>query len=326
MTLADAVLQARWASAAPPADAPAHRVEPAPETDGALVGIDVGGTKVHAAAWLNGRLTEVTALTDPAGGHVALDQIARVVEQLTCGHRPAAVAIGAPGIPQHDGTLAHAPNVPGWDRIDVPAELGCRVGAPVRMENDVALAAWGEHLWGGERDLAFVAVGTGIGVGIVQGGGLLRGAAGGAGEVFDLPLVTASAVPGARILEDVASGPGLEREYAARSGVRAVTRTVLDRLPEDRAAAEAVEAVAAAVAHLVASIRCLLDPAVVVLGGGLGSRDELADEVCRQLDRLTPRPVQVDASRLGARAATVGALGLAHAVSGSPREARTDRQ
>lgn len=325
MTLADAVLKARWAAAAPPTDAPAHRVDLAPGIAGPLVGIDIGGTKVHAAAWTRAGLTELTAPTDPAGGLAAIDQVASVVTQLTGGQPPAAVAIGAPGIPQHDGTLAHAPNVPGWDRIDIPAALGRRVGAPVRMENDVALAAWGEHLWGGERDLSFVAVGTGIGVGIVQGGGLLRGSEGGAGEVFDLPLVTPSAAPGAHILEDVASGPGLEREYAARSGDAVATHEILARLREDPAAGAAVEAVAAGIAHLVASIRCLLDPALVVLGGGLGSRTELADEVRRRLDGLALRPVDVRVSRLGPRAATVGALGLAHALSGCPREAPARR-
>ncbi|GEN80695.1 ROK family protein [Actinotalea fermentans] len=342
MTLADAVLYAGWTATPPPPDAPASWIDlRRASTDGAgpLVGVDVGGTKVHGAAWARdgAALSEAAASTEPSGGLAAVDQIAALATGLGRGRRPSAVVLGAAGIPQPDGTLAHAPNLPGWDALDVPAALSARLGAPVVIENDVALAAWGEHLWGGEADLAFIALGTGIGVGIVQGGRLLRGATGGAGEVFDLPLVTGSAVPGARTLEDVASGPGLQREYAARagaadggagaggggaggadagagrSGALAATRDVLARAQDDPAAEEAVTAVAAAVAHLVVSIRCLLDPRIIVLGGGLGSRTEIVDAVRRQLGAGAHRPVDVRVSRLGPRAATVGALGLAHA-------------
>lgn len=133
--------------------------------------------------------------------------------------------------------------------------------------------------------------------------------------MFDLPLVTASAVPGGRILEDVASGPGLQREYAARAAEVVATRDVLARAPHDPAARDAVTTVAAAVAHLVVSIRCLVDPRLVVLGGGLGSRVEIATAVRREVERSAGRSVDLQVSRLGPRAATVGALGLAHFVA-----------
>ena len=315
MTLADAVLHAGWTADPPSPDAPASWIDlGSASTYGPLVGIDVGGTKVHGAAWTREAptLSEVTEPTNPAGGLAVVDQIAEMVARLDRGRRPSAVVLGAPGIPQRDGSLAQAPNLPGWDAIDVRAEVSARVGAPVVMENDVALAAWGEQLWGGEDDLAFVALGTGIGVGIINGGRLVRGATGGAGEVFDLPLVTASAVPEARILEDVASGPGFQREYEARTGVLAATREILARTPDDPDARAAVTTVAAAVAHLVVSIRCLLEPRLVVLGGGLGSQPEIAAAVRRQVDGMARRPVDLRISRLGPRAATVGALGLAH--------------
>ncbi len=322
MTLADAVLHAGWTADLPSPDAPASWLDlRGTGADGPVVGVDIGGTKVHGAAWGPDHtdLAEATELTDPAGGLAVVDQVAAMVARLGCGRRPAAVVLGVPGIPQEDGSLAQAPNLPGWDTLDVRAHVAARVGAPVLLENDVALAAWGEQVWGGEGDLAFVALGTGIGVGLVQSGRLLRGATGGAGEVFDLPLVTASAVPEARILEDVASGPGFQREYEARAGVLAATREVLARTPDDPAARQAVTTVAAAVAHLVVSIRCLLDPRLVVLGGGLGSRAEIADAVRHEVGLLAHRPVEVRISRLGPRAATVGALGLAHTRATTPR-------
>ncbi len=322
MTLADAVLHAGWTADLPSPDAPASWLDlRGTGADGPVVGVDIGGTKVHGAAWGPDHtdLAEATELTDPAGGLAVVDQVAAMVARLGCGRRPAAVVLGVPGIPQEDGSLAQAPNLPGWDTLDVRAHVAARVGAPVLLENDVALAAWGEQVWGGEGDLAFVALGTGIGVGLVQGGRLLRGATGGAGEVFDLPLVTASAVPEARILEDVASGPGFQREYEARAGVLAATREVLARTPDDPAARQAVTTVAAAVAHLVVSIRCLLDPRLVVLGGGLGSRAEIADAVRHEVGLLAHRPVEVRISRLGPRAATVGALGLALTRATTPR-------
>lgn len=317
MSLVDAVLQAGWTTVQPPSHAPVARIDRALaglDRSAPLVGIDVGGTKVHGASWVPGAcdLTEATSSTEQTGGQRAIDQITHLVAALASGGVPSAVALGVPGTPRPDGTVAHAPNVPGWDVIDVPTALGLRLGgAGVTMENDVNMAAWGEHMWGGERDLAFVAIGTGIGVGLVQDGRLVHGTEGGAGEVFDLPLVTDSAVPGADIIEDVASGPGLEREYAARSGMLAGSRDVLARVGTDQAAYDAVTAVAAAVAHLVAAIRCVLDPAVVVLGGGLGSQPVIVDAVRREIEGVVRRPVQVRVSALGPRAGTLGALGRA---------------
>ena len=100
--------------------------------------------------------------------------------------------MGSPGIiDPKSGAIVIAPNIAGLDSIDVPAALRARLGIDIAIENDVNLAAIGEH-WRGNsrkaRTFAFIAVGTGIGMGLFADGHLIRGARGAAGEIAYLPL------------------------------------------------------------------------------------------------------------------------------------------
>lgn len=298
-----------------------------PGRDGALVlGVDLGGTKVRAAiADASGAvLAEMTAATDARGGRNVVEQIAVLAGSLrnTAGaaaDQIRATAVGSPGVPdQHSGTLALAPNVDGLAAVSLRDELAERLGHPVVLDNDVTAAAIGERQAGHARgcdDFVFIAVGTGIGMGIVSGGRLIRGAGGAAGEIGYLPLGADPFDPvnqrrGA--LEEATAGETVAERYRAATGRRASTREVFDLAAGgDAVAASVVAEHGRLLALAITAVTAVLDPALVVLGGGVGSRPELLAPVRSCLAELGKQPVEVRTTALGNRASVVGALTLA---------------
>lgn len=292
-----------------------------------VLGVDLGGTKVHVAlADLFGDLIgEATESTHPAGGRHIVAQIDGMVRVIAAkaGLDVARIrrgALGSPGVVQPaTGHILYAPNIPGLDTFDVADALAVRLGFPVVIENDVNLAALGERRQGdrhGVGNLAFIALGTGIGMGIVANGQLLRGARGAAGEIAYLPLGgdpfdsrgftlgTFETVIGSVAIVERCRGLGV----AAPADVRGV----FDLLAQgDAAAAMVIDEVARLLAQAIVAVRAVLDPEIVVLGGSIGSRQEVLEGVRRYGLRLGDRELVVESSLLGSRAALIGAIGLA---------------
>src|SRR4029077_4085714 len=164
-----------------------------------VLGIDLGGTKLHVAlADLHGvTVAESIEPTASDGGEAGVAQIGRMTDGLlrragVSAQRLRGGVMGSPGIiDPASGGIVIAPNIAGLDSLDVRAALRARLGIDIAIENDVNLAAIGEH-WRGNsrkaRTFAFIALGTGIGMGIFANGHLVRGARGAAGEVAYLPL------------------------------------------------------------------------------------------------------------------------------------------
>jgi predicted NBD/HSP70 family sugar kinase len=185
---------------------------------------------------------------------------------------------------------------------------------PVRVENDVNLAALGEQWRGvarGVEDFAFLSIGTGLGAGIVLHGELHRGRNGAAGEVDYVSAGRDGDVdPCAAALSEVAA--------SLSSGADTVLRPPFD-VPDVFAAARAGDAVARAVVgeearrialHIV-PMAAVADIALVVLGGGLGSNSDLLLEPVRSLlADWVPYPPRVEVSSLGEAAVLTGALSV----------------
>ncbi|MCW3475005.1 ROK family protein [Rhodovastum sp. RN2-1] len=291
-----------------------------------VLGLDLGGTKLHAAvADLRGRVVaEGVEPTDQRGGQHVVEQIGRLADVLARrGDVPdGRIRIGAMGSPgvvdPRSGGIAIAPNIPGLDEIDVGAALKGRLGFAVAIENDVNLAAVGEA-WrgarGGAANFAFIAVGTGIGMGIVADGELLHGARGAAGEIAYLPL---GADPFDRrnlrlgTLETAIGSRAIVARYEALGGAPGKTvRQIFDVIGTDQAACVALDDVARILATAILAVHSVLDPERVVLGGSIGSRPELSAMVERHLAACMSRPVRVEISVLGSRATLTGAIGSA---------------
>jgi predicted NBD/HSP70 family sugar kinase len=232
---------------------------------------------------------------------------------------------GTPGI--HDkatGALHLAPNLPGWDRRGSVERLAGIAGSTYVVENDVDLAAVGEASYGlgrGVRHFVYVSIGTGTGMGIMIDGKLYRGYRGAAGEIGYLPVGEGDPLldePAARrrgMFESVASADGVVA-LARRLGLHdaATAKDVFDAARAgDATARRAVSSVVDHVSHALAGITAVLDPELVVLGGGVGSQsgDLLIGPVTERLRNLVAlRPPRIEVSTLGKDAVLLGALAV----------------
>jgi predicted NBD/HSP70 family sugar kinase len=227
--------------------------------------------------------------------------------------------VGSPGIVEPDGSALHlAPNLPGWERPAVLRDLRRLLGAEATIENDVDAAAVAERDHGHGRDFstfAFVSVGTGIGMGLVLEGELHRGAHGAAGEIAFLPLADGELDPrDARrrgALESAASSAAVVRA-ARRAGTRrrSARGVFAAAAAGDRVAREVVTQEAAIVARALAAIVAVVDPELIVLGGGIGRAPGFAEEVRACLAELAPIVPEVRPTALGEDAVVAGCLAV----------------
>lgn len=296
--------------------------------DAALVlGIDLGGTKLHVALanLLGAVVAEAVEPTDPRGGEHVVAQIGATVDGLLrraerAGAVLSGAAMGCPGVVDpRNGAIGIAPNILGFAEMDVVGALVARLGCPVLVENDVNLAALGERWRGcctGVRSFALVALGTGVGMGVVAEGRLVRGARGAAGEIAYLPIGADpfdSRLYRHGTLETAVGGRAILERYRGFGGTWAEdVRTVFDRLADgDRAAEAAIDETARILVQALMAIGAVLDPERIVLGGSIGVRPEFVARVRALSASRLPFPLAIELSALGSRGTLVGAIGTA---------------
>ncbi len=286
---------------------------------------DLGGTKLAAAiADAQGRIVaELTEPTDRRGGEYVAEQIAACAEKLTQAvgiEAPQArhVMVGVPGaVDPRTGRLSLTPNIEGWQDFDVLSYLRGRFGPQVAIENDVNLAMLGEQALGCAsqcRNAAFLALGTGTGLGLLIDDKLFRGTHGAAGEISDLPIGRTPTDPipmsAAGAFELEVGSLAIVDRYRRQGGTAAVTvRDIFTLLEEgDPVAASVLDTTARWVALAVATLQSLLDLELIVFGGSIGVRPELYERVRRTLPSLFSRPITIAPSQLGDRAGLIGAV------------------
>jgi len=299
----------------------------------AVVGVDLGGTKMFGTvADLSGAVQhEVRIPHDDDGPGDCLRRLCELIESLLSTPRPPGqrirgVGIGAPGITlSPEGIVTWAPSL-GWRDLPLKEILSDHFDVPVFVENDVNLAALGEWGFGagrGARNLVCIAVGTGIGAGIIVDGALYRGHNQGAGEIGYLP-------PGVGFLGRHYDQFGALESLASGAGIAERGRQLLEKEgippPSDPLDAEdifaaarrgeswAQQVVGETVDYLslaIANVSAILDPEIVVLGGGVArSADLLIEPILKRLDGVVPFVPRLVASPLGRRAAVMGAIML----------------
>jgi len=290
-----------------------------------MAAVDLGGTKLRVAVVnLAGTiLAEGVEPTHPDGGQAVATQIGALVLRLAAdaGIAPGRIrqtVVGCPGVPDKvTGRVNFAPNIRGIDRFDFRAAVAEAVGTQVSLENDVNLAVLGEHWLGlgqGIDHLAFVALGTGIGAGIIANGALLRGATGAAGELGYLPFGADPFEPESlRVgaFERVAATHGIRAAYRSATGSDLDVPAIFDAARAgDAAASEVIAAVARQMARAVAAIGAVCAPELVILGGSIGARPEIVEATRAELARCFPFPIRIEASTLGNHAALNGAVAI----------------
>jgi predicted NBD/HSP70 family sugar kinase len=272
----------------------------------AVLGVDLGATNLRVALGDERGLLARAAEPVPPTGDALAARVAAIARELAGGEPIAAVGVGVPGIPDGDGFAGLIAGAAGLSGAPPRRLLAATLGAPVAIDNDVNLAALAESRARGVDDLAFIAVGTGVGMGIISGGRLIRGAHGAAGELGQLPVGDHVVAPAGALgpLEAIAGGAGLA-ERAGTTNARDVFDAGPSALLDDQATV---------LAAAIRAVHALLDPALIVLGGGIGCRPDVADRVLAALAAHGTPPPRLEPSRLGEDAGLLGALAAAQSA------------
>lgn len=243
------------------------------------VGLDIGATKaLGAIVDADGAVVARSRQDTKPGPEGIIDTAMTVLDHLAAaldGALPAHIGIGIPGIVDRGrGTVRHAVNLGlGGDWFPLADRLAGRTGSCVAVENDLNAATWGAHVLSGADDLAYLALGTGLAAGLVLSGTLRRGAHGAAGEIGHVPVDPAGALCscGQRgCLELRASGAALSAAWPAR-GVAAPPAEALFAAASagNPEAAAARDRFAAGVADAIRMLGLAVDPAAIIIGGGV---------------------------------------------------------
>src|SRR3989449_2738605 len=311
---------------------------------GALaIGVDAGGTKVEALlvdVVGGGRILDRRLAQTPATDAEATTRTIVALARELMGERNdvAALGVGAAGMVDRSGVMRFAPNV-AWREVPLAEKIRSGVGLPTLVDNDANVAAWGEFRFGagrGSADMLLVTVGTGIGGGIVAGGKLFRGGHGFAGEIGHIIVEPNGPLCGCGNLgcwEQVASGRAIGR--LGREAAQEHPESLIVELSGGEASAVTGLAVTAAamkgdpvavrilaevgrrLGEGIAGLVNILDPDMVVVGGGVIEAGELILEPARRafLDSVEApehRPeVPLVAAMMGNDAGAVGAADLA---------------
>jgi predicted NBD/HSP70 family sugar kinase len=300
---------------------------------GFVLGLDIGAYYIRGAlADLAGGIrARSSARSRAASGRGRAEELIRLADDLCArvGLSRSDViqtVIGSPGVyDQRRDAMALTGDLPGWDRPAVLARLREAFGSSLAVENDVDAAALAEHAHGHGREVdsfAFVSVGTGIGMGLVIGGQLFRGAHGVAGEIAYLPMSGGHGADpdDARrrgTLEAAASAPAVVRA-ARRAGMRgqvSARRVFTAAAKGDERAAAVVAEEARLVAQVLSAVVTIVDPALIVLGGGIGQAPGFAAAVGDELRGIAPVMPDVRVSALGTEAVVDGCLAAGQSLA-----------
>lgn len=308
---------------------------------GYVIGIDMGATHLGIvisdfSANIVNEVELPFSITD--GPHICLPNLDKQVKHLLSLSgitldQVRAIGIGVPGpVVAEAGTVGAPPIMPGWDGYPIREYLEDLWRVQVSLGNDAEFGALGEWASGAGRgmlNLVYIKVGSGVGAGLLLDGNIYRGTTGCAGEIGHVAIMESGPVCtcGNRgCLEAVAGGWAIARQ--AREAVKLGRRTQLSNLEAEKITARDV-AVAARLGDLVAqqviteagehlgvavaSLVNLVNPSMVVIGGGVAQLGDLLLEPIRNAVRVrslrsAAQAVRINAAVLGRRSTSVGAV------------------
>ena len=302
---------------------------------------DVGGTTVKMGLFeLSGNLLdtwEIPTITENDGAAILPDISRTIAEKMEergiSADDVEGVGLGVPGPVGSDGTVYKCVNL-GWGVINVEQILGELTGLRVKAGNDANVAALGEMWQGGGkgfRDVVMITLGTGVGGGIIQDGRIVPGCFGAAGEIGHIPT---------RENETETCGCGKKgclEQYASANGFTRITRQYLEEHPEvqtclreteelnskvifdaakagDEAALHMVDEVGRILGRALATVSCVVDPQVFVLGGGMSKSGPILIDAIKQYYKEyafhASRTTEIKLATLGNLAGIYGGAGM----------------
>jgi glucokinase-like ROK family protein len=300
---------------------------------GAVIGIDLGGTKLYGAlANIGGEiLGDVSKNQHASSGEESFALVVEMIQTLNqaalkTGHRVLGIAVGAPGVTHvKEGLVEWAPSL-NWRNFALKERIAQQINLPVAVDNDVNLAVLGEQWFGAGRgvsNLVLLAIGTGMGAGLVIDGVIYRGYNEAAGEVgYLLPGIQAlrKRYDQFGAMENIVSGSGIaERARSLMNGSRpapellALTAAdVFDAARQGETwARQIVDETADYLSMAIANIATLLDPELVILSGGVShSTDLLIAPILERIEGVIQHIPRLVVSELGAKATVMGAIAL----------------
>ena len=325
------------------------------KTDEIFIGVDLGGTNIEAAAVRDGQILASKKIKTKAekGAKEVIKRVEKVSRAVMkrLDIQPGdfqALCIGAPGaVVLETGVVSSAPNLD-WEDVPLAEKLQERLGIPVFVDNDVNVGVAGEHAYGagrGAKHMVGIFVGTGIGGGVIINGEMHYGSRGAAGEIGHMVVVPNGRTCGCgkrgcveayasktamlkAIQAELAQGrQSLLAESIDQSSLILSSSQIADALDmKDELMAEVLQKAQFYLALLTANLVNILDPDVIVFGGGLV--EQLGDpflqpirETARgyYLQQTGAEKIQILPSALGDQAGPIGAAVIAQGRSGPRR-------
>ena len=307
---------------------------------GLVAAVDMGATHVNIAlADFSAKIIEETSFPFDIkqGPQVCLAEVRRILQELLDRYGISiseimAVGVGVPGpVIKDAGMVMSPPIMPGWDRYPIRQTLEEAWGCPVSLNNDAELGALGEWAYGagrGEKNLAFIKVGSGIGAGLIINQQIYGGTTGSAGEIGHItieengPLCTCG---NHGCMEAFAGGNAIAIQ--ARKMVQSGKRTLLSNIPlENITAREVAESARRGdlpsqeiimragtfIGIAIAGVVNLFNPSAVIIGGGVAQAGDLLTTSIRQAVRdrslhASEQSVHITTAMLGQRSSLIGA-------------------
>lgn len=311
------------------------------------VGIDIGGTKIAGALVdIYGNIVAESKVPTPAQDPDALvDAVVALVTELSLGREVLGVGVAAAGfIDANQANIIYAPNL-SWRNEPFKAKLQTKLPLPVIIENDANAAAWAEFRYGagkGFQHMVMLTIGTGVGGAVIVNGQMLRGGFGIAGELGHLRVVPNGKLCGCGqhgCLESYGSGTALLkaakelassdleigsrlRELEAQAGELTGAQVYTAILEKDPGALQILTELGTWLGEAIGSLTAVLDPQVVVIGGGVSAAGDLLLNPIREayLAHLPARGFRPELEIKGAEfvndAGVVGAADLVRSALG----------
>lgn len=270
------------------------------------IGIDIGGTKIAGALVdESGSIIRESRVATPVKDPVALvDAVVGLIQELSSDSKVLGVGVAMAGFIDHQqANVIYGTNF-GWKNFPLKAELEAKLSIPVIIENDANAAGWAEYRFGagqGHQHMVMLTLGTGVGGAIIVDGKMLRGGFGVAGELGHMRVVPDGIACGCGqfgCIESYASGTALLRtanelvdsgapagkrlsELKQASGKLTGAEVYQALVEKDPGAVGLLNDLASWLGQAIASLSAILDPEIVVIGGGVSQAGELLLEPVR---------------------------------------------
>lgn len=288
-----------------------------------FIGVDIGKTKVAVGIITqNGEIVAKDHLpTDMVkGGEAIIDQCRKLIHRMlsVSAIKPKGIGIGSSGVVDYKtGTILSSGSIPNWEDIKIKKLFEKEFSLPVLVDNDVYVAALGEHFFGagrGANTSVFIVISTGIGFSTIHKGEVWRGTHNLAGQIAHIPLFDKG-----KTVNNIFSGKGISENASILRGYNVTTEEVFRFASEGyREAQQVVDQAIEGAALTIAWIQNSIDPDVLILGGGVAVSEESfirslrlrAEELLTKYRAQLPKGLNVVRAKLGSDAGIVGGAAM----------------